>query len=66
MAMQGFISNTVVMQSDNVIVETMENGEKLTTTFNSDGSITEVFVGQRTITKNTRLDGDKMVTEVVL
>ena len=64
MAVQGFISSDVQMQ-ENKIIETFSDGATLTTTFNSDGSITEVYEGQRVITKNTRIDGDLIITEVI-
>lgn len=65
MAIQGFVGNSVIF-GENYIVETTDNGETLTTTFNSDGSITEVFVGERTVTKTTRMVGKNMITEVLL
>lgn len=64
MAIQGFIGKTIT-RSGNVIVETTANGENLTTTFNADGSITEVFRGEKTITRITRMDGDNLITEVL-
>lgn len=64
MAVQGFISSDVQMQ-ENKIIETFSDGATLTTTFNSDGSITEVYEGQRVITKNTKIDGDLIITEVI-
>lgn len=65
MAIQGFVPCEVKISS-NQIEETYGNGCKLTTTFNDDGSITEVFVGKKTITKTTRLVADEMITEVVI
>lgn len=64
MAVQGFISSDVQMQ-ENKIIETFSDGATLTTTFNSDGSITEVYEGQRVITKNTKIDGNLIITEVI-
>lgn len=65
MAIQGFISSSVEITSDGNIVETNSKGETLTTTFNDDGSVTERFVGQKTITKTTRIDGETIVSEVI-
>lgn len=53
MAVQGFENCNVVQKSDGSIEETYADGSKKTTTFNSDGSITEVFTGTKTITKTT-------------
>lgn len=64
MAMQGFVGNTITI-GENIIVETMSTGETLTTTFNEDGSITEIFQGEKTITRVTRMDGGNLVTEVL-
>ena len=64
MAVQGFISSDAQIQ-ENKIVEIFSDGATLTTTFNSDGSITEVYEGQRVITKNTKIDGNLIITEVI-
>jgi hypothetical protein len=66
MAMQGFIGNRIERQSDGSIVETNADGETLTTRKNADGSITEVFKGQYTITKTTRITEDNTILEEVL
>lgn len=65
MAMQGFISNTTVFNSDGSITETNGKNEKLTTKFNSDGSITETFSGSKTITKTTTFNSDGSISEVI-
>lgn len=65
MAMQGFVANTTVFNSDGSITETNGKGETLTTTFNSDGSITETFVGSKEITKTTSFGSDGKITEVI-
>ena len=65
MAIQGFINNDMEFKNDGSIVETNENGETLTTTFNEDGSIVEVFVGEKTITKTTNFNEDGSVSEVI-
>jgi hypothetical protein len=65
MAMQGFVANTTVFNSDGSITETNGKSETLTTTFNSDGSITETFVGSKTITKTTSFGQDGKITEVI-
>ena len=36
-----------------------------TTVFNDDGSITETFVGEKTITKTTTFNVDGSITEVI-
>lgn len=63
MAMQGFVAKSTAFGT-NTITETNASGEKLTTTFNSDGSITEIFVGEKTITKKTSFTTTK-ITEVI-
>ena len=64
MAIQGFIAITTTFNNGN-IVETNADGHTRTTTFNSDGSITETFVGEKTITKKTTFDNESIV-EVIL
>ena len=64
MGMQGFIGGTVIF-SGNQIVETNTDGNRLVTTFNADGSITEVFTGEKTITKTTTFGADGAISEVI-
>lgn len=66
MAMQGFIAKTIVFNKDGSIVETNSQNHTLTTTFDTDGSITEVFAGERTISKKTFFNEDGSITEVIL
>lgn len=65
LAIQGFLNNTTVFQGDNRIIETNSDGETLTTIFNSDGTITEIFVGEKTITKTTSFLADGSIVEVL-
>jgi hypothetical protein len=65
MALQGFEEITTFFDSDGKIVETNELGHRKVTTFNQDGSITETFVGEKTITKTTTFNNDGTVTEVI-
>lgn len=65
MAMQGFIANNTVFNSDGSITETNGKGETLIVVFNVDGSITERFVGEKTITKTTTFNSDGSITEVI-
>lgn len=65
LAIQGFLNNTTVFQGDNRIIETNSDGETLTTIFNSDGTITEIFVGEKTITKTTSFLEDGSISEVL-
>lgn len=53
MAIQGFVASTTVFQANGSILETNSVGHTLLTTFNSDGSITEKFTGDKVITKKT-------------
>lgn len=66
MAIQGFIAQETTSNSDgSVISEINSKGETLTTTFNTDGSIVETFVGDKTITKTTIFNNDGSVSEVI-
>lgn len=66
MAMQGFVSKSIIRNADGSITETNAFGETLTTTKNADGSVTQIFVGEKTITKNTRITDDNTILEEVL
>lgn len=66
MAIQGFIGQITMFNSDGSITETNSNGEAKTTLFNDDGSITETLVGKKTITKTTIFNDDGSITEAVL
>ena len=65
MAIQGFIGKTFTYSEDGSIVEENSDGETLTTTKNEDGSYTQVFVGEKTITKTTKFNADGTITEVI-
>lgn len=60
LAAQGFQSKTTIF-SGNSIIETNGDGEVLTTTFNQDGTISEVFEGEKTITKTTSFSGNAVI-----
>lgn len=64
MAIQGFQSQTYSFVGNSVI-ETNSNGETLTTVFNNDGSITQTFSGEKTITKTTTFNADGSISEVL-
>lgn len=64
MAMQGFISTETTFE-DGEIVETNNKGEKLTTIVNEDNTITEIFEGEKTITKTTKFNEDGSISEVI-
>ena len=65
MAMQGFDKNTVVF-TENSIVETNGLGQTKTTTFNDDGTITEKFVGEKTITKKITFNSHGSISEELI
>ena len=65
MAIQGFIANNTVFNTDGSITETNGKGEVLTTVFNDDSSITETFIGGKTIIKTTTFNADGSISEVV-
>ena len=65
MAMQGFQAQTTVFNiDDGSITETNGLGQTKTTVFNPNGSITETFVGEKTITKTTTF-GANSISEVI-
>ena len=61
MAIQGFEALTTTFEN-NTIIQTNAAGHTLTTTFNQNGSITQVFEGEYTITKTVTF-GDGVITE---
>ena len=65
MAIQGFVNQNTTVNADGSIVQVNSDGQRLTTTFNDDGSITETFVGEKTITKTTSFGLDGSITEVI-
>lgn len=65
MAIQGFITQNTTLNADGSIVQVNSDGQRLTTTFNDDGSITETFVGEKTITKTTSFGLDGSISEVI-
>lgn len=65
MAVQGFIGLKVDYNEDGSIVETNSSGETLTTIKNEDGSYTQKFVGEKTITKTIKFNNDGTITEVI-
>lgn len=64
MAIQGFQTSTYRFE-ENSVIETNSNGETLTTVFNNDGSITQTFSGEKTITKTTTFNADGSISEVL-
>jgi hypothetical protein len=65
MALQGFIGTNIVFASDGSIVETNSKGESLTTRFDANGNIIEIFQGVKKITKTTTFNADGSITEVL-
>lgn len=64
MAIQGFEAIETTF-SDNMIFETNSKGHTLKTEFNPDGSITETFVGEKTIVKTTIFEANGKIREVI-
>jgi hypothetical protein len=65
MAIQGFQAKTTTINDEGTaIVETNGEGHTLTTII-KDNVITEVFVGQKAITKTTTFNNDGSITEVI-
>lgn len=65
MAVQGFIATNTTFGDNGTIIETNSMGHTLTTIFNADGSITETFVGDKTISKTTFFNSDGSIREVI-
>lgn len=65
MAIQGFIAQTTVFNADGSITETNSKGQTKTTSFEDDGTVKEVFVGEKTITKITTFNDDGSISEVI-
>ena len=65
MAIQGFIGKTFTNDEDGNIVEINAEGEKLTTIKNEDGSYTQIFVGEKIITKTIKFNENGTITEVI-
>jgi hypothetical protein len=65
MAIQGFSAKRIKFNEDGTIVETNEDGETLTTVFGSDGSISEIFEGEKKITKTTNFGTNGEIMEVL-
>jgi hypothetical protein len=66
MAMQGFQPLTTTFSTDRkTITETDKNGHAKITVFNDDGTVTETFRGEKTLTKTTTFNADGSITEVV-
>ena len=67
MAIQGFETVTTMFNADGSITETNAEGDRLVTTFSSNGNIKEVFTGTNgmTITKTTTFNADGSISEVI-
>lgn len=65
MAAQGFVSKRTVFDKNGNIIETNGEGQILETSFNSDGTITEEFKGNKTVTRKTTFNADGSITEEV-
>ena len=65
LAVQGFLAVETVFNNDGSITETNAKGEILTTRFNSDGNIVEIFEGEKVITKTTVFNADGSISEVL-
>lgn len=66
MGIQGFQSKNTVFNSDGSITETTADGQTQTVKFEKDGSITQKFIGTKTITKKITFNDDGSISEEVL
>lgn len=65
MGLQGFIATETVYNVDGSIIQTNADGHTLTIKFNTDGSVTETFTGEKTITRTTMVDDNGNIKEVI-
>jgi hypothetical protein len=65
MALQGFEAITTTFNEDDSITETNIEGNTLTTKISDDGGIVEIFVGEKTIIKTTKMSDGGNVEEVI-
>ena len=69
MAIQGFVTKTTTFNDDRSITETNGKGEMLTIVFGKnelgESTITETFVGDKTIVKTTTFISDGSISEVI-
>lgn len=63
MAVQGFQTSVAKITENSIEIE-YATGEKMTVTFNDDGSVKETLKGEKTITKTTYFK-DGTITEVL-
>ena len=66
MAIQGFDEKEIIFKTDGSVVERNAQGHTKTTTFDEDGNIIEIFVGEKTISKKTIFNANGSVSEVLL
>lgn len=65
MGVQGFQNLTYQFIDGKIIEKDNTTGYTLTTTFNSDGSIKQTFVGEKEISKTTKFLDNGDITEVL-
>ena len=65
MAIQGMTPSTTVFNDDGTIVITNVVGHTTTIRFNTDGTITETFVGSKTVVKTTTFNDDGTISETM-
>ena len=65
MAIQGFVAETTVFNTDGSIVKTNGKGETLRISFGSDGTITKTFVGDKTITMRISFKNDGSIVKTL-
>ena len=64
MAVQGFQSRIISFPPNGTIIELNIDGEKKTTTFYPDGSIAQMFEGEKTITKTITFENNSIIEEI--
>lgn len=65
MAIQGFIGMTTEKQADGSILQTNADGHTLLTVKNSDGSITQIFTGEKLVITKIITKQDGKIVEVI-
>lgn len=66
MAIQGFVGETTLFNTDGSITKTNAKGETLTIVFKSDGSITKTFVGDKTITMKVSFNKNGSIEKTII
>ena len=65
MAVQGFIGKDIVCIDENTFEVTSSKGHKKHISFNKDGTVTEKFIGEKTVTSTLTFLGNGAMRKVI-